>query len=121
MILSSFLLFSCSKVEKTITSLNIVKGTFDMGDVTSDTVVNGYFIVANNTLNTIKYKRILIDCSCTALYLNEGDSILAGKTDTIYCSFNSTGLVNGNVKSPIRVITDTDVDLNRFYIVGTIK
>jgi hypothetical protein len=120
-ILSSFLFFSCSKSENVQSSLDIVKGTFDIGTITNDTIVNGYFIVKNNTKNTIKYEKILIGCDCTSLYLNEGDSLLSGKIDTIRWSFSFEGLVKGEMKRHIRIVTNTDVDLNRFYIAGTIK
>lgn len=123
-----FIFPSCnrtSRVEpdtKLSSSIQIIKDSYDIGVVPKDTIIRGYFVIKNNGDCAIKYSNIVIDCDCTSLDINKGDSIIPRKIDTINFNFNTKGMSSDyTIDKCIRIITNTKPNLYRFYIIGKVR
>ncbi|MDR1846573.1 MAG: DUF1573 domain-containing protein [Bacteroidales bacterium] len=102
--------------------MQIIQSKYDLKVVPADTIVNGFFVIKNVGNSTIMYKEVFTECRCTNLNIEKGDSIMAGKQDTIYFELNTEGMESGeSIKKTIRIVTNTTPELHRFFIFGKIK
>lgn len=117
------LLFSCDgKIKNSNPSIKIIKDSYGIGNVAPNTITKGYFVIQNIGNYPIKYCNLVVDCNCTNLDVNIGDSINPNEIDTINFTLNTTNMISNSVVNKcIRILTNSKPDLHRFYIVGKIR
>ncbi len=122
LIIALIIFLSCGKTISSNSSIRIIKDRYDVGVVAPNTITKGYFIIQNISNDVIKYYNVVVDCNCTSLDINIGDSIKPNEIDTINFTINTINMESNSVLNKcIRVLTNSKPDLHRFYIVGTIK